>query len=220
MFLRMCKKYPYSFVYLFQAGEHLWIGATPELLASIKNSQFRTVSLAATRMNIPENLDISGWSVKEREEQQYVTDYITEVLQKFELVSVKKTDTYLRKASNLLHLCNEFTCDSAEINGKLTALLKELHPTPAVCGIPKEDVRKYVAEVELHDRQYYSGFLGPVNITNEQMALYVNLRCMRLYADKSILYVGGGITRDSLAADEWAETVLKAKTILSVMEED
>ncbi len=217
MFLQMCDKYPFSLIYMFQAGEHLWIGATPEILVSIKDDVFKTVSLAATRMNLPANQDIRRWSSKERQEQQYVTDYITELLGRYEINSVEKGETYLRRASNLLHLCTEFTGKASEVNGKLTLLLKDLHPTPAVCGIPKEDVQDFLAEVEEHERQYYSGFLGPVNIDKNQIALYVNLRCMRVCTDHSRLYVGGGLTSDSVPEAEWSETVLKAKTILSVL---
>ena len=217
MFLRMNEKYPFSFIYMFQAGEHLWIGATPEILVSIKNEQFHTISLAATRMNLPANQDIARWSSKERQEQQYVTDYISDLLQRYEIDSVEQGETYLRQASNLLHLCTEFTCRANEINGKLMPLLRDLHPTPAVCGIPKEDVQDFLMELEHHERQYYSGFLGPVNIDDEQIALYVNLRCMRVCTDHSRLHIGGGLTSDSVPEVEWSETVLKAKTILSVL---
>lgn len=218
MFLKMLGKYSYSLVYIFQAGGHLWLGATPEILLSMNRDSFRTISLAATRMNAPENRDITSWSTKEKREQQYVTDYISAILNDFEISSAKKGKTYLRRAGNLLHLCTEFTCDAKEINGKLTPLLRALHPTPAVCGMPKEDVRDFVSSIEKHDRQYYSGFLGPVHIFADQILLYVNLRCVRVLPEHARVYVGGGITADSVAEDEWSETVLKTKTILSVLQ--
>ena len=218
MFLKMCEKYSYSFVYIFQVGEHLWIGATPEILLSMNSDTFRTISLAATRENAPENKNISTWSEKEKQEQQYVTDYISDILSDFEITSAQKGNTYLRRAGHLLHICTEFTCDTKEVKGKLTPLLRALHPTPAVCGMPKEDVRDYVVALEKHDRQYYAGFLGPVNILADQILLYVNLRCVRVLPDHARIHVGGGITVDSVAKDEWAETVLKSKTILSVLQ--
>jgi isochorismate synthase len=217
MFIEMCRKYPYSLIYIFQAEDHLWIGATPELLASICGELFKTVSLAATRMNLPANQDISRWSQKERQEQRYVTDFIAEVLKDCNVKSATRGNTYLRRASNLLHLCTEFNCDAGEIRGKLTPLLNRLHPTPAVCGIPRTDVMDFVASLEKHERQYYSGFLGPVNITANQISLYVNLRSMRVLPDHARIFVGGGLTIDSNAMDEWSETILKTKTILSVL---
>jgi len=219
MFVEMCRKYPYSFVYIFQAEDHLWVGATPEILASVCGDLFKTVSLAATRMNLPANQDIQRWSPKERQEQRYVTEFINEVLNDCKISSVTRGNTYLRRASNLLHLCTEFNCDALEVMGKLSTLLGHLHPTPAVCGIPRSDVMEFVASLEKHERQYYSGFIGPVNVTAKQISLYVNLRCMRVFPDHARVFVGGGVTAESVAVDEWSETVLKAKTILSVLHE-
>ena len=217
-YMRMCAHYPNSLAYIFQAGGHLWLGATPEILASVGEGKLRTISLAATRKNTPENQKFSAWSEKERQEQQYVTDYINDLLISFDLDSLEKGQPYPRQAGNMLHLCTEFSCDSQEIGGKLTPLLQALHPTPAVCGMPKEAARTFLHGLEKHDRQYYSGFLGPVNISPEQISLYVNLRCMQVCSDYAQVYVGGGITSDSVAEDEWTETVLKTKTILSALD--
>lgn len=219
IFLRMCRKYPRSFVYIFQAKGHLWLGATPETLVSIKDGSFKTMSLAATRKDIPANWEINNWSTKERQEQRYVTDYIADLLDKYQITSAQKSRTYPRRAGNLLHLCNEFTCDAGEIYNKLSQFINELHPSPAVCGIPKKKVQEFLAELEGHDREYYAGFLGPVNIAANQIDLYVNLRCMRVCDDQVRLYIGGGLTADSIPEDEWAETAAKAETLLSVLSE-
>ncbi|CAG34983.1 related to isochorismate synthase (MenF) [Desulfotalea psychrophila LSv54] len=217
-YIRMCARYPHSLVYIFQADGHLWLGATPEILASVGQGKLQTIALAATRKNTPENQKFSAWSEKERQEQQYVTDYINDLLISFDLKSVKRGLPYPRQAGNMLHLCTEFSCDSHEIGGKLSPLLQALHPTPAVCGMPKEAARTFLHGLEKHDRQYYSGFLGPVNISPEQISLYVNLRCMQVCRGYAQVYVGGGITSDSVAEDEWTETVLKTKTILSALD--
>jgi isochorismate synthase len=74
----------------------------------------------------------------------------------------------------------------------------------------------YLLETEKHNRSYYSGYLGPVNL-DERMLLFVNLRCMQVLADKLVLYVGAGITSESVAEDEWDETEIKADTLLSVI---
>ncbi len=217
MFVQMCKQYPHSFIYMFQADQHLWIGATPEILASVKDGTFTTISLAGTRPDLPENRDVGNWNTKEQQEQQYVTDYIASLLQKYDIPSVKQGAVYPRQAGNLLHLCSEFTCKADAIYKKLPFFLCDLHPTPAVCGIPKNEVMNFLMQLEKHDREYYSGFLGPVHIDANHISLYVNLRCMRICDDHARLYVGGGITRDSYPEAEWSETVLKSETLLSVL---
>ena len=40
---------------------------------------------------------------------------------------------------------------------------------------------------------------------------------MQLQNNKAILYVGGGITKDSIPENEWEETLNKAKTIKRVL---
>ena len=65
--------------------------------------------------------------------------------------------------------------------------------------------------------QRYTGFLGPLDLQNNTAQLYVNLRCMKISPTMATLYVGGGITLDSLPKDEWQETKNKMATMLSVL---
>lgn len=80
-------------------------------------------------------------------------------------------------------------------------VLDELHPTSAVCGMPKHQALEFILAHEGYDRQFYSGFLGPVHMEGRS-SLFVNLRCMQLAADYASLYVGGGITAQSDPASE------------------
>jgi isochorismate synthase len=75
-----------------------------------------------------------------------------------------------------------------------------------------------IRQTEKHSREYYTGFLGPTGI-DDLMQLYVNLRCMKILDDRCVLYIGGGITQDSVPEDEWEETEIKADTLLSVLEQ-
>jgi isochorismate synthase len=102
------------------------------------------------------------------------------------------------------------------INGRLWELVEALHPTPAVAGQPKDEAIRYIKELEPHDREYYTGFLGPVT-KDREMDLFVNLRCMKVTPEFLALYVGGGITLDSDPADEWEETRLKAESLLQIL---
>jgi len=70
---------------------------------------------------------------------------------------------------------------------------------------------------EQHDRRFYTGFLGPWKL-NGHSQLFVNLRCAEIGNDTFNLYVGGGLTANSVSEDEWEETVQKSKTLLLVIE--
>ncbi len=208
--------YSNAFIYLFNSGGKLWIGATPEPLLCSHKNELQTVSLAGTRRYSAENLNLNNWCKKERDEQDLVTCYIEKALDKFHLPEYSKTGPYTKKAGNLVHLRTDFSFDYNEVNGQMGNLLSELHPTSAVCGLPKNEAMDYLLDTEKHNRAYYSGYLGPVNL-DERMLLFVNLRCMQVLTDRLVLYIGAGITSDSVAEDEWDETEIKADTLLTVI---
>lgn len=216
IFSRLCDEYENAFVYMFNAGPHLWMGATPEPLLKARNGKMNTVSLAGTRPLSDKNLNIGAWNSKERLEQEYVTRYITKVLSKFNLQNVELEGPYTKRAGNLVHLRTDFSFSSEALKNKLRSFLSELHPTPAVCGMPRKESLDLIARLEKHNREYYSGFLGPVGL-NDQLTLFVNLRCMKVLTDKLALFIGGGITSDSVPEEEWQETEIKAETLLSVI---
>lgn len=235
IFKRLLGNYPAAFVYCFYHPEvGTWLGATPEMLLKLEGHKFFTTALAGTQ-KYEGTLDVM-WSSKEIEEQQMVTSYIVNHLQplvKHLNLEIVKTV----KAASLLHLKTNIsgTLDFKRLNIK--QLLNNLHPTPAVCGIPKERARQFILDHEQYDREYYTGFLGEINLkkknlrkTNRHNAendafstpkavsnLFVNLRCMQLKANEAIIYVGGGITKDSNPEAEWKETVNKSQTIKSVL---
>lgn len=218
IFSTLVDKYPNAFVYIFNTGPNLWIGATPESLLSSANGEINTVSLAGTRPYSEENLDVGNWNHKERLEQDYVSAYISGVLRRFHAQDVQSRGPYVKKAGNLVHLCTDFAFRSEEIRKDLGRFIKNLHPTPAVCGIPKEKSLEFLLGFEQHDREYYSGFLGPVGL-DDRFSLFVNLRCMKVLENNLSLFVGGGITADSAPGEEWNETEMKGETLLSVIRE-
>ena len=130
----------------------------------------------------------------------------------------ERNGPYTVQAGHLLHLCTDFTVSLDQQNSSLLAnrMLKSLHPTSAVCGMPKEKAMAYICEYEKYDRQFYTGFLGPVNWEHETR-LFVNLRCLQLYGKEAIIYAGAGITVDSDPKREWLETETKCDTLLKVM---
>ena len=98
---------------------------------------------------------------------------------------------------------------------KWNALIDSLHPTPAVCGSPRELAMELIRDFEHHDREFYTGLVGIKGLT--RLEIFVNLRCMQVLGDGYALYVGGGITKDSDLASEWRETENKSQTLLNII---
>lgn len=212
-FKKILKTHPNAFVYVwFHPKVGLWFGATPETLLTISGQQFETMSLAGTQVFVDHKI---VWKNKELEEQQLVTNFIESQLKPLTTKLVTdKTETV--KAGNLLHL-------KTRVDGALNSfsslkeLIRALHPTPAVCGLPREKAKLFINTNEPYKRTFYTGFLGELNFENQHSSLFVNLRCMTVDDSIATIFVGGGITKESNENKEWEETIAKTKTMKQVL---
>lgn len=207
-------QYPNLFVYLCHTKETgTWLGCSPELLFSGKRKHGHTVALAGTLLNDGK----SRWDQKNLEEQQIVTDYIKTQLDKAGY-AFQTYGPYSAPSGNLLHLKTEFSFPLAG-NTAVGSLLQALHPTPAVCGLPKEKAFNFILKHEKVDRRYYSGFTGCLQ-QGDRTELFVNLRCARIDSDSIHFYAGGGILPSSRLQTEWEETEEKLQTIRSLLKRE
>lgn len=229
-FEKLIHLYSNAFVYCFYHPKiGLWFGASPEQLLQSDGNYFKTMSLAGTqKSNDFENLT---WKEKEMKEQQFVTDYIVAKL-KNATTQLDVSEPYSFKAGMLWHLKTDISGEIQSDFG-LQKIVRLLHPTPAVCGFPKDNAKVFILENENYDRAFYTGFLGELNFGNENETensdLFVNLRCMEivflqntndLQTDhvNAVLYMGCGITKDSIPEKEWQESVNKSMTMKRVLD--
>ncbi|WP_136480912.1 chorismate-binding protein [Cognatitamlana onchidii] len=233
-FKRLISKYQSAFVYgWYHPKVGLWLGATPETLLKIEGKRFSMMALAGTQV-YNGSLDVT-WEEKEKEEQQLVTDFIIDSLDA--LTETKQAlATTTVKAGNLVHLKTMVTALLKE-HVSLKEVIDILHPTPAVCGLPKGKSKQFILNNEDYNREFYTGFLGELNLESmvaprsgkrniENRAytinrcstqLYVNLRCMQIKKSQAYIYVGGGITNKSNPVHEWQETVSKSLVMKSIL---
>ncbi len=204
-FRRAANGLSHGLAYLFDTPyTGTWVGATPEVLMEGHADEWHTMALAGTKHPDEE------WDSKNRHEQQLVADYIASLLPAPFSVSGPHT----LEAGRLQHLCTDFRFRMEA--RELFPLLQRLHPTPAVCGLPKEEAMHFIQQNEGYDRRYYAGYLGPVGIEGESH-LYVNIRCGNIAPDGTAeLYAGSGLVEDSQQEKEWAEVQDKAATLLCI----
>lgn len=210
VFHAACRQYVHSYIYLcYTPQTGLWMGSTPEIILSGESDEWSTVALAGTQPLRNGKLP-QIWNEKNRKEQEYVTSYIRQQLRSLDIHSTEK-GPYPVYAGTLSHLKTDFRF-SLKNNKELGNLLKVLHPTPAVCGLPKEEAYRFILENEGYDRRYYSGFIGWLD-PDGKTDLYVNLRCMHIEDKQLTLYAGGGLLASSELNDEWMETEKKMQTM-------
>ena len=221
VFAALCAHYPHAFVSLVAVpGIGTWLGATPEALLTLDGVALTTMALAGTQRR-PDDLPLERvtWGRKETTEQDMVSAYVRSFFWDAGVSHVMESGPQTVAAGSVVHLQTLFRVELPEAERLALAnrVLDELHPTSAVCGMPKHQALAFILAHEGYDRNFYSGFLGPVHIQGES-SLYVNLRCMQLGEATAHLYVGAGITADSQPQAEWRETELKAETMLAVLE--
>lgn len=217
IFLMMCQKYHYSFISIVNIpGLGCWIGASPELLFKKHHNEITLVALAGTQARTNENVSETKWDAKEIIEQTIVADYLKKLLNDFDIKHYEQIGPETVEAGDVLHIKTEFTIPEASLLEHTGDFIKQLHPTPAVWGQPKTEALDIIKVMEGYDREYYAGFLGPI-VQNGEMDLYVNLRTMKAIDNKLMIYVGSGITEDSVPKKEWEETCMKAMTLQSII---
>ncbi|MBV6645645.1 MAG: isochorismate synthase [Cyclobacteriaceae bacterium] len=219
-FERACAQFPNAMVYLAYLPEGgTWLGATPEVLLETDSEKLVTNSLAGTqKLEVGQSLNDVAWTQKEIEEQAMVSRYIINCFKKIRLREFNEKGPHTVQAGHLAHLKTTYEVDLSQINmpelGKV--LLDLLHPTSAVCGMPLEKAKNFLKNYENINREYFTGFLGPVSI-EDQTHLFVNLRCMQIMGNTGRFYAGAGITQDSDPEKEFRETELKMQTLKSII---
>jgi isochorismate synthase len=221
LFEKLSAFYQNAFTSLtFTPDTGTWIGASPEVLISVKDNIFRTCALAGTQQ-YQENLPLKQvpWTQKEIEEQAFVCRYIISCFKKIRLREYLEEGPKTVRAGNLTHLRSDFSVDlgTVYLPNLASEMLDLLHPTSAVCGMPHKPAFDFIVSNEKFKRELYAGYLGPVN-SNNSTHLYVNLRCMKVESQSASLFAGVGITEDSLWEKEWQETEIKFRTLLNVLD--
>ena len=226
IFFEFTERFPEAMVFCFATpATGCWIGASPELLLEGKEGELNTMALAGTRPAATGG----QWDDKNIEEQAIVARYICRVFEDAGLQPVLG-ETYNKVTGKIEHICtpiyalrggesdgggereegeNEIEREERRPEIDLEGLLRELSPTPALCGNPKvfalEELRKY----ERFDRGCYGGFCGPYHSASD-FRFNVVLRCASVNEEGVMCrYAGGGITAKSSVAAEWEETRMK-----------
>lgn len=212
-FQKLVQQYRSAFVYCFHHPKiGTWLGASPEQLLKANDDSFETMALAGTQKDAGEETVI--WQQKEKEEQQFVTDYIVSKLKSVS-TEIQVSEAYSVKAGTLWHIKTDISgVFGLELD--LKKAIQLLHPTPAVCGVPKEISKAFIVANENYNRSFYTGYLGELN-RNFASDLFVNLRCMQIENNQAHLYMGCGITKDSDPEKEWRESVNKSMTMKRIL---
>jgi len=214
------KKYPSCTNFLFKSGKSIFFGSTPEILIKYSGNNFFTEALAGSikRGNTPEedrSLENELLkSDKNNVEHDAVIDYIKKSVFNFvDKVEIAKSPI-IKKLPNIQHLQTSVT-GTLKSKDQVFKIISSLFPTPAVCGIPKDQSLKMIEKTEDFDRGLFSGVIGWFNADNYG-EFFVTIRSALVKDNKLYAYAGCGIVEGSDPKEEFEETQLKLKPILSL----
>jgi len=194
----------------------VFVGATPERLVSCREGRVSTEALAGTKRRGESDELVS--STKDRAEQRWVLDAIRDALAPFVETLRVDAEPRPRELRDLVHLATTF--DGPLRDGKsVLDVLRVLHPTPAVGGVPRERAIEHIRAAEPFDRGHYAAPFGWID-ANGDADVVVALRCGLFRGAVVDLYAGAGIVEGSTATLELEETDLKLRALLSVLDGD
>ncbi len=202
----LMERHENAFCYIwYSPSTGMWMGASPELLLARNNEQIQTMALAGTR-----SAGQGDFGDKELEEQDIVLQYLEKTLKPYSK-SLNITNKTKANSGHLTHLKNEISAELRDPTQNIFPIIRALHPTPAVAGLPKKEAMDFLVKEEGFSRSYYAGYLG-LHAKNASH-LFVNLRCMQVLGEKQYIYVGAGLTAQSNPELEWLETEEKARVV-------
>ncbi|MDT9339261.1 isochorismate synthase [Trichodesmium erythraeum 21-75] len=214
--------YPDCYVFSISNGKgQNFIGASPERLISINNNQLVTDALAgsAPRGKTPsQDAKLANsllCSEKDLREHQFVIDFIIKRLQYLGLKPNYLPQPNLLQLSNIQHLWTPINAEVSQ-NIHLLEILAQLHPTPAVAGVPRDIAQKQIQNFETFDRSLYAAPIGWIDHQGNG-EFTVGIRSALIDGERARLYAGAGIVTGSKPDQELAEVQLKLQTLLKAL---
>ena len=189
--------------------DNMIFGASPEKLFSYKEKFLELEAIAGTE-KIGLDIDTFLRSDKNLREHNFVINYLIENLKFLDIRNYDKGEIKVKELGNIAHLC---TLISAEVNKICPfVLLEKLHPSPAVCGLPKEKALEYIDSLEDFDRGNYASPFGWVDLEGNA-DFRVALRSARIINGRIEFIAGSGLVKGSSCEKEIDEIKLKLASL-------
>ena len=217
------KDYPNCRLFAYHKGKSTFFGATPELIAKLSDGKIHIDAIAGsigrgkTELEDLELEKILTSNKKDLDEHRYVLEHFRNVIDNFgENITLDEIPS-VKRLKNIQHLLTKIVGD-LKPDTSVMNILRELHPSPAVCGFPKDAALNLIKRIENQRRGLYSGIIGWFNFNNEG-EFAVAIRSAVTYGNKLVAYAGNGIVEGSEPDVEFEETEMKFKPILSLFDE-
>ncbi|HEU5559966.1 TPA: anthranilate synthase component I [Streptococcus pneumoniae] len=215
---------PSNYLYFYDFGDYQIIGASPESLVSVKNGIVTTNPIAGTRPR----------GATDEEDKALATDLLSDEKETAEhrmLVDLGRNDigrisettsvqvTKYMEVELFRYVMHLTSVVKGRLLPELTAMdaLKATLPAGTVSGAPKIRAMRRIYELETEKRGVYAGAIGYLSATGD-MDLAIAIRTMIFKNQRAYVQAGAGIVYDSIAQNEYQETINKAKSMTRIGE--
>lgn len=216
----------YSSTWIFSVAN--LVGATPELLVRLNKGLVTSRILAGTIQRTGDDQrDLAlaaslARSSKDLEEHEYAVDSVAQTLAPFCSSTNVPETPFVLHLSNVMHLATDVTgvLTDSLAPADLFTVVRELHPSAAVCGTPRPAAQRVIREVEAMSRGRYAGPVGWIDSKGEG-EIGIALRCAQINSTNPReirLFAGCGIVQGSDPAKEYAESQAKLLPIREALE--
>lgn len=211
----------HSVVYLYRYDDVFFIGATPELLVRKQGDDISSMCLAGTApagLNEPQRVRFANELLsddKNRREHDFVVQHLTSIFERTCHDIQVQPEPGILPLEFIQHLYTPISAHAFE-DTNLMELMREFHPTPALCGYPVGEGKAVLRLEEPYNRGFFGGPIGFMDLAGNG-EFSVAIRCGVFDEHEGFLYAGCGIVPSSVPEDEFNETNLKFRTILSAL---
>jgi isochorismate synthase len=218
---RLGADYPGCTLFAVAHGDRCFLGATPERLVRIRHGEVSVTAVAGSAprgatededRRLGEGLLANP---KDLAEHAVVVDALRDALSRICTTVSVEADPVVLKVRNVQHLSTPVTGTLRERRTALD-LVELLHPTPAVGGAPRDEALRWIHEHEGLERGWYAGPVGWVDRTGDG-EFAVAIRSALLRGAEALVFAGCGIMGSSDPDQEYAESWLKLRPILSAL---
>ncbi len=215
---------PSPFMFYVRTPSVTLVGSSPEVMVRVVDGQVTVRPLAGTRRRgatDEEDRELAKELLadpKERAEHVMLVDLgRNDVGRVCRYRSVEVSDVMsIERYSHVMHITSNVCGQLAPGKGAFEALQACL-PAGTVSGAPKVRAMEIIDELEPHRRGPYAGAVGYVDFSGN-MDTCIALRTLVVHGDKGYVQAGAGIVADSVPANEWQETMNKARGLLKAIE--
>ncbi len=211
-----------SHVFYFEPEEGCAIaGAAPETVTTVSGGRFHATAVAGTvaRGETPrEQRKLAKRllaSEKEGVEHRIALEDMVARLGPLAEDVEAQPEPHVLTLARLQHLETEIRARLPVGTSALT-VLEALHPTPAVCGLPRDAALEFLDEEEPFERGWYAGPVGWFDLDGNGVFVPA-LRCAVVQGLRWRLFAGAGIVEGSDSGLEWDETSIKFEPMLRAL---